>query len=352
MAIEFWTRARPLPGTSKGAAVRAEEEGWDGLAFTDSQNLSGDPYVALGIAAAATERLQLGTGVTNPWTRHPAVTASAISCVHVESGGRATLGIGRGDSSLAYLGLAPASIAAFQDYLTDLGAYLRGDPVPLERTAGSGREADAALLPMGAGPTESRIAWLAGGSEVGSVPVFVVASGPRVIAIGARHAQRVTLAVGADTARVAWAVQEARSARPDVAVGAYVNVVVDEDRDQARALGAGAIASIARFSAMHGHMSGPADESQRAVIEAIPGSYDMHKHFATGRQADLVTEDFADRFAILGPASYCVERLEELAEIGIDRFHIMGVSRDVDPEIARSSYDAFVEQVLGRVRDG
>ena len=82
-------------------------EGWTGLCFADTQILSGDPYVGLAVAAAVTEELRIGIGVTNPWTRHPVVTASAIESANLESGGRVELGIGRGDSSLAYLGLAP-----------------------------------------------------------------------------------------------------------------------------------------------------------------------------------------------------------------------------------------------------
>ena len=68
--------------------------------MTDSQNLSPDVYVALTLAAAATQRLRLGPGVTNPVTRHAAAAASAITAIHAHSGGRAMFGIGRGDSSL------------------------------------------------------------------------------------------------------------------------------------------------------------------------------------------------------------------------------------------------------------
>src|SRR5207244_12216831 len=107
--------------------------GWDGLAVVDSQNLAGDVYIALALAARSTSRLRLATGVTNPYTRHPAVTASAIATVHAESGGRAVLGIGRGDSSLAYIGLAPAPLAAFERHLVRLQGYLRGDGVELDQ---------------------------------------------------------------------------------------------------------------------------------------------------------------------------------------------------------------------------
>ena len=105
---EFWQITFPMPGRSETQARAAEEKGWDGLFFADTQCLSGDIYSAMCLAAKVTTTLQVGTAVTNPVTRHPAVTASAISTVQVESKGRAVLGIGRGDSSLGYIGRKPA----------------------------------------------------------------------------------------------------------------------------------------------------------------------------------------------------------------------------------------------------
>ena len=43
----------------------AKAAGFDGMTVVDSQNLSGDPYIALVMAAKATERLMVATGVTN-----------------------------------------------------------------------------------------------------------------------------------------------------------------------------------------------------------------------------------------------------------------------------------------------
>ena len=76
-AIELWTLSLPSVGRIESFAQHVERDGWDGLMLTDSQNLAPDVYVALALAARNTERIHLGTGVTNPVTRHPAVTASA-----------------------------------------------------------------------------------------------------------------------------------------------------------------------------------------------------------------------------------------------------------------------------------
>jgi 5,10-methylenetetrahydromethanopterin reductase len=72
--VEFFLHAFPLPGESTRLAVQAEADGWDGLLLADSQNLQAEVFVELALAVKPTERLLLGTGVTNPATRHPAVS--------------------------------------------------------------------------------------------------------------------------------------------------------------------------------------------------------------------------------------------------------------------------------------
>ena len=91
--VEVWLGTFPTPGRTIALAQMAEADGWDGLAFTDSQSLTGDVFSALSLAAHATSRLKLASGTTNPTTRHPAVVASAIATVQVESEGRAVLGL-------------------------------------------------------------------------------------------------------------------------------------------------------------------------------------------------------------------------------------------------------------------
>jgi alkanesulfonate monooxygenase SsuD/methylene tetrahydromethanopterin reductase-like flavin-dependent oxidoreductase (luciferase family) len=62
---ELWTHGYASPRGSMRLARRVEEKGWDGLCVLDSQNLSGDAYVALAMAATVTERIGLDTAVTN-----------------------------------------------------------------------------------------------------------------------------------------------------------------------------------------------------------------------------------------------------------------------------------------------
>ncbi len=65
----------------------------------DSHVLWLEPYPLLTLMALNTTRMRLGTCVTNPATRDPTVTASALATLNLISGGRMDLGIGRGDSA-------------------------------------------------------------------------------------------------------------------------------------------------------------------------------------------------------------------------------------------------------------
>src|SRR6266545_1857965 len=84
--MELWTVRVPETGTAAAQAERAEQVGWDGVAFTDSQNLIGDPFVAAALAAQATTTLRFATGVTNAYTRHPAALATTAATVQEASG--------------------------------------------------------------------------------------------------------------------------------------------------------------------------------------------------------------------------------------------------------------------------
>jgi 5,10-methylenetetrahydromethanopterin reductase len=77
-------------------AQQAEQLGFSKCWVYDEGLATRDPYINLAAIALQTKNLRLGTGITNPYTRHPAVTAASIATLHELSGGRAFLGVGPG----------------------------------------------------------------------------------------------------------------------------------------------------------------------------------------------------------------------------------------------------------------
>ena len=350
--MQLWTTQVASARGAQRMAQEVEAAGWDGLLVVDSQNLSGDPYVALALAAVATKRIGLGTGVTNSVTRHAAATATAITSVNRVSNGRAVLGIGRGDSALAHLGRAPARLRQFARYLKQLQAYLRGESVPFEEIDIPFEAAPPmSELHLHDAPPASRIAWIAEGAKV---PMEVAASGPKVIALSALHAERVMFTLGADVERLQWGIELAKKTRRDagldpnaIAFGAYINMGCHSDVDKARGLVRGGLTTFARFSVMHGKANGPVSDRDRAQLETLVSNYDMKQHTrADSRQAGTLADDFVDRFAVVGSPDRCIARLRELEALGLDKVAISGGTRGASAEDAAASRELVTKHVL------
>ena len=110
----------------------SEELGYDQLWYTDNR-LFRECYLGLGALAAETSRIRLGPGVTDPYSRHPAVTAATMATLDELCGGRAILGLGVGGASFRELGLStPRPLAALREAVDVIRRLLRGHEVTLE----------------------------------------------------------------------------------------------------------------------------------------------------------------------------------------------------------------------------
>jgi 5,10-methylenetetrahydromethanopterin reductase len=124
-----------VPGVSVAAMVEltreAERLGYSRCWVCDQGLDCRDVFVTLTAAAGKTRAIQLGTGITHPYTRHPAVTVAAIASVDELSGGRAFLGIGAGGiDTLLPMGLKRRKpLTAVREMIQLTRALNRGQPV-------------------------------------------------------------------------------------------------------------------------------------------------------------------------------------------------------------------------------
>ena len=328
----------PSPTGSADMARMVEGLGFRSLVFADTQCLTPEVWSQLMLVASATEQIQIGTGVTNSVSRDPAVTASAALGLQVASGGRVVLGIGRGDSSMAKIGKRPAPPDEFDLYLQHLRTYLAG-----EETLRDGHP--------------SRIEWL-DGLDVPQVPIEVAATGPKVIEIAARRADRICFAVGADTERLGECIALARRAAeaadrdPDLLrFGAYLNCVINPDRDLAREAIRGGLAAFAHFSGFRGMDIESLPEGTRAAARHLRSDYDMANHgSATGAHAQALDAEFIHRFGIAGPMEEAITRFREIRETGVDFVRVVPGSRDMPPAVAGPSIQGLA-RIVGEVGD-
>ena len=109
-----------------------EELGYRCLWYTDVR-FGRECYLGLASIAAHTESIELGPGVTDPYTRHPAITAAAIATFDEMCGGRARLGLGVGGQGFRELGIdRPRPITALRETVAMVRALLRGERVDRE----------------------------------------------------------------------------------------------------------------------------------------------------------------------------------------------------------------------------
>lgn len=181
-------RARPLrfgfshhprehPDRHRWLVAHAEQLGFD-IAWMPDQTFHRDPYVMLAHIAGATERITLGLAVTNPWTRHPAVTARSIATVADFATDRLVLGIGAGNMRevVGALGLrAPGIAARVLEAVDVIRPLLRGQAVTHH---GPNFQLDAVSLSF---------------TPVGTIRVMVAARGPELLVGAGERADGVIL---------------------------------------------------------------------------------------------------------------------------------------------------------------
>ncbi|MCW3014525.1 MAG: hypothetical protein JWO02_1617 [Solirubrobacterales bacterium] len=117
--------------------VQAEQLGFSRAFLSERWNLK-EAGAFLGGIAARTWRLDVGTGVISPWTRHPQLMAALGATMHACYGPRFILGLGLGVSSyFKGMGLRAATYDALTDYVDILQRLWAGETVAYDGPAGS-----------------------------------------------------------------------------------------------------------------------------------------------------------------------------------------------------------------------
>jgi probable F420-dependent oxidoreductase len=312
-------------------ARQAEAAGFAYGWLFDSHVLWREPYVLLTLMAQATERLRLGTCVTNPGTREPTVTASSLAVLDELSGGRMDLGIGRGDSARRVLGKPPITLAHTEEAIRVIRALVAGDSIEYEGT-------------------ELSFPWAAGWN----LPVWVAGYGPLALAMAGRVADGVILQLG-DPDLVRWFVGQIRSAealagrpvgsiRVQAAAPAHVGTR-EEGRERTRwfpALVSNHVVDLVRKY--------PRDELPESLTGYVDdrAGYDYRHHAEVGSSnAAFVADEVTDRFCVLGDVEEHVAKLRELADAGIDQFNLYLMNGDEEEQLER-----YARDVIPALREG
>jgi probable F420-dependent oxidoreductase len=332
--LKFGVTFQPDPPASRtvGWARIAEETGHDYVWLWDSHVLWQDVYPLFALMAAATQRVRIGPCVTNPATRHPTVTASAVATLNDLSGGRFDVGIGRGDSAQRVIGHKPVSL----DELRRTCELIR------ELAAGRPAELDGVTLRLGWSP----------GHEV---PIWIAGYGPKALRLAGQVADGVILQL-ADPDLIAWLLEHVRAGAEaagrrfedievQVAAPAYVGDDLAHAREQVRwfpALVSNHVVDLV-------HRYAP-ERLPAALTEYIRArqSYDYAEHgrVGSGNEA-FVSDEVVDRFCVIGTPEQVRRKLDALRAVGATQFNNYDMGDDVVGQMRRFGADV-IPTVVGR----
>jgi 5,10-methylenetetrahydromethanopterin reductase len=296
-------RIREYPGW-----VRAiEEAGFDAIGVGDSPSLYPEVYTQATVVALNSSRVMFGPRVTNPVTRDPSVTASAIASVDELSGGRAVLGIGTGDSALHNIGGRAVSLDFLRDYVRALREMFdKGETIYQSRT----------------------IVFSKGKRRV---PIYIAAHGPKSMRLAGEIGDGVIVGGGVSPEIVA-------DAHEHIAAGAKLSGRKLEDLDIWWLMGASIAPTVPEaIDSIKTHLAAAANASFRLgvknklvpadiepLIKRLIASYDFTEHEHTGTSKNNVntvqqlglTEYLAERFTIAGPPNEFAGRIQQFAAWG------------------------------------
>ena len=294
-------------------AQLAEATGYDHLWLADERFFR-EVYTSLTVAALNTTRITVGTCVTDPYSRHPALTAMAIATLDEISGGRAMLGIGAGISGFAELGVRRERPArAIREAITLIRHLLAGEEVHVQgevvrfhqgRLDFTPQRADLPIHVASNGPLGQRAAGaLADGAimEGCGNPAEARALGVAVAAGAAETAR--------DPARVELV------ARLNACIGPDGKGAREVLRPRvARTLGAGRL----RFAMLEAQgLALP--EEVRATVAGVPYSAGFTPYLPL---LPLITDRVVDAITLAGTVEEVAERVAALGRAGIGQIMI------------------------------
>jgi probable F420-dependent oxidoreductase len=312
-------------------AKRAEDAGFTNFWTFDSAVLWQEPFVIYSQILSATTSIKVGPMVTNPLTRDWTVTASLFATLNEMFGPRTICGIGRGDSAVRFTGGKPASLAVL------------GECIEVVKNLAEGREVTLRDQTFS-------IPWV----KDGALEVWMAAYGPKALALCGAKSDGLIMQL-ADPFIVNWATRTAEQAVLDagrdldafsvcVAAPAYVGGNLAHQRDQCRWFGGMVGNHVADIVGRYGDKPDVVPEALTEYIKGRQG-YDYRHHGKAGNpDTEFVPDEVIDRFCILGPVQRHLDKLGELAALGVDQFSLYLMHDD-----PQGTIDAYARDVIGHV---
>jgi 5,10-methylenetetrahydromethanopterin reductase len=328
--------SRPVPEMA-ALAARAEALGYDDVWLADERFFR-EVYATLSAFAQSTRRVRLGPCVTDPYSRHPALTAMAVATLDEIAGGRAVLGIGAGVSGLAELGIdSSRSATAIREGIDLIRRLLAGETVTVKGEI-SFQEGRLDFTPSRA-----------------DIPIYVASQRPAGCRVAGRVADGAIMqgALAEPLVRflrdtVHGAALEAGRDPRRIELVARLNACIHDDRRAARdAMRPTVVRSLAAqrkdfFTFVTAGLTVPRPLADR--LRNLPYTHDPAPLRAI---APEVPDEFVDACTLTGPPSVVAAEVVRLARAGIAQVMIYPLAVDGRLE---TTVERFQREVMPLVR--
>jgi 5,10-methylenetetrahydromethanopterin reductase len=283
----------------------AERAGFDIAWLPDSQFLWRDVWSCMTAAALRTDRIVVGTCVTNVETRHPSVTAAAAMTLAELAPGRVILGVGSGDSAIKTLGWKPTRVADMEARIVMMSTLLAGEAVRF----------DDREMRLHAAPPEP-------------VPIYLAANGPRMIELAGRRCDGALVLTGFQPELIAATRQRVGiGARPfDLCIGTICHVTSDPS-EAARVVKPYVVATAQTGGRQTLRQIG-IDIDPPAVVAGIypdmshAEDWDAAAEAAEEWVTDEMAKRYADAYCVVGDADYVIGRFRSALDAGATSFYV------------------------------
>jgi len=283
MSIGFGFSVTPGEPLGVGAEMRrAEQLGYDRFGVWDSPALFREAWITLSSVARDTERIRLGTWVTNPLSRHPLVTAACAATVDDLAPGRVYIGIGAGGTGAWHLGYSTAKLAELEAYVLAVRGLLE--------TGAAEWNGHGLTLPW-AGPRR--------------IPIVMGAHAARSLRLAGRIADGVVVGLGISPEAVTGSLElldagarESGRSLDDLEVWFTSFWWVDEEPGRAKADGAWSATAFALHFADSGVEGKFIPEELKAPLLEIGKSYDLRSHGHPSDEQKAAYVELADRLGV------------------------------------------------------
>jgi 5,10-methylenetetrahydromethanopterin reductase len=299
------------PAEFTRACALVEELGFEHLWIPDERFFR-DLTVEMTLAASATKRITIGSAVTDPYIRHPALTATMMASLDELSGGRIVVGIGAGISGFKALGVKQERPQlAIREAIALMRRLWRGERMTFEGKTTRFVDSKLDFTPLRP-----------------DIPVWIAGRGPAVLQLAGEVGDGAMVGALASepglkyaNARIDAGVQKAGRDGKGPLRALWLHTAVAEDgqraRDAVRTIVVGVLVSSRESLPEIGV---PIPEELMKSLEGV--TYGVHEP-SMQRVAKSLGDDVLQHFSVAGDPSEVRARMNGLAALGVDHVAIV-----------------------------